>query len=83
MNKKVVARLKISSSKLPVLKISDIIWNQDSSGKSLPKQIAVKWTSADYSESEIIRWLGQQYNCSILDFTIVKAGYWKAESEGG
>tara|TARA_A100001035_G_scaffold241189_1_gene207036 strand:- start:2732 stop:2863 length:132 start_codon:yes stop_codon:yes gene_type:complete len=43
----------------------------------------VKWTSADYSESEIIRWLGQQYNCSILDFTIAKSGYWKAESEGG
>ena len=73
----------MSNSKLPVLKISDIIWSQDASGKSLPKQIAVKWTSADYSESEIIRWLGKQYNCSILDFTIVKSGYWKAESEGG
>lgn len=73
----------MSNSKLPVLKISDIIWNQDSSGKSLPKQIAVKWTSADYSDSEIIAWLGQQYNCSILDFTIVKSGYWKAESDDG
>ena len=73
----------MSSSKLPVLKISDIIWNQDSSEQSLPKEIAVKWTSVDYSESEIITWLGQQYNCSILDFTIVKSGYWKAESEGG
>ena len=73
----------MSSSKLPILKISDIIWNQESSEKSLPKEIAVKWTSVDYSESEIIRWLGQQYNCSILDFTIVKSGYWKAESKGG
>tara|TARA_B100000941_G_C28456550_1_gene528277 strand:- start:786 stop:1007 length:222 start_codon:yes stop_codon:yes gene_type:complete len=73
----------MSNSKLPVLKISDIIWNQDSSGKSLPKEIVVKWTSTDYSDSEIILWLGQQYNCSILDFTIVKSDYWKAESEGG
>ena len=83
MNKKVVVRLKISSSKLPVLKISDIIWNQDSTRKSLPKEIAVKWTSTDYSESEIISWLTQQYDCSLLDFTIVKSGYWKAESESG
>ena len=83
MNKKVVARLKISSSKLPVLKISDIIWNQDSTRKSLPKEIAVKWTSTDYSESEIISWLTQQYDCSMLHFKIVKSGYWKAESESG
>ena len=63
----------MNKNKFPVLKISNIKWNQSSS-KSLPKELELKWTCKDWNFFDVSNWLRKEYNCTVNDLNIEQIG---------
>tara|TARA_Y100000996_G_scaffold406777_1_gene383552 strand:- start:5027 stop:5248 length:222 start_codon:yes stop_codon:yes gene_type:complete len=73
----------MEENKLPVLKVTNIDWEQDSSIKrNLPSQMAIKWNSNDYTYNQVLNFLQQQYDHNINSLEIEKSGTWQNSGSG-
>ena len=68
---------------LPVLRITNIEWEQNAVNETkLPKQLALKWNSDNYSNAEVLDWLSAQYNTKLKSIKIDRSGSWKSSGGG-
>jgi len=70
----------MNENKLPILKISNIKWDKNINNKNLPLQLALKWTSIDYSSYQIQKFLTDEFNCNVISFDISRSGSWEDDS---
>ncbi len=66
----------MNENKLPILKISNIKWDKNLNNKNLPLQLALKWTSIDFSSYQVQKFLTDEFNCNIISLDISRSGSW-------
>ena len=70
----------MNENKLPILKITNIKWDKSTNNKNLPVQLALKWTSIDYSSYQVKNFLRNEFNCNIINLDIIRSGSWEDSS---
>ena len=58
--------------KLPILKITNIKWNDNS--EKLPMSLELQWASQNWNFFDVSRWLSQKYNSTLNNLNIEQIG---------
>ena len=61
----------MENDKLPILKISNIKWNQEIKDKrKLPVEIELAWSGKEWSHNQVSNWLSSYYKAILNSFSI-------------
>ena len=58
--------------KLPILKITNIKWNDNS--EKLPVSLELQWASQNWNFFDVSRWLSEKYNSTLNNLNIEQIG---------
>ena len=61
-----------NKDKLPMLKITNIKWNDNS--EKLPVSLELQWASQNWNFFDVSRWLSEKYNSTLNNLNIEQIG---------
>ena len=61
-----------NKDKLPILKITNIKWNDNSD--KLPVSLELQWASQNWNFFDVSRWLSEKYNSTLNNLNIEQIG---------
>ena len=61
-----------NKDKLPILKITNIKWNDNS--EKLPVSLELQWASQNWNFFDVSKWLSEKYNSTLNNLNIEQIG---------